>query len=215
MLLGMILACIQASLLRCTKQTSSSCTGALTSEMALAVLQRTINDAQDLSFPVSFQVKTVHDLTSVKDLKLCWSVFFLSWFKCRACGFPFCKLVRAAVTATGNRKGCRSSGDKHEVSPNDQRPFIMVPQGDQDLSTTALHFRWYFKMPASRLLWSCQFICIQALGHQQGQVHAEAILLHVSAWLPSVRTNSSLGFWGRRPAMYGCKRCWTKEVPWR
>ena len=46
---------VQGSLLRSTQRTSSTCTGAYTAEMALAVIQKTINDSKALPSEVTFQ----------------------------------------------------------------------------------------------------------------------------------------------------------------
>ena len=52
---------LQESLLTNTVKVSSSCTGAYTSEMTLAVIEKTINDTSVLSSPVMFQPVSCHD----------------------------------------------------------------------------------------------------------------------------------------------------------
>ena len=51
----------QDSLLRTTTRTSSTCTGAYTSEMSLAVIQKTINESKALSFNVCFRPVSAHE----------------------------------------------------------------------------------------------------------------------------------------------------------
>jgi hypothetical protein len=60
----------QDSLLRTTTRTSSTCTGAYTSEMSLAVIQKTINESKALSFNVCFRPVSAHETWSVN-----WSFF--------------------------------------------------------------------------------------------------------------------------------------------
>ena len=52
---------MQGSLLVSTRHTSSSCTGAGTSEIAFAVIEKTVNDSGVLDLPISFQCKTCFD----------------------------------------------------------------------------------------------------------------------------------------------------------
>lgn len=50
----------QASMLVSTTRTSSSCTGIFTAEMALAVVEKTVNESQALSQPVSYRPVCVY-----------------------------------------------------------------------------------------------------------------------------------------------------------
>ena len=56
---------MQGSLLATTSKTSSTCTGAYTSEMGLAVIQKTINDSGVLHFGVAFQPLIAYDKSLV------------------------------------------------------------------------------------------------------------------------------------------------------
>ena len=52
--------CHQESMLCSTRWVSSSCSGALTSDMALGILEKTINETQLLTRPVTFNLASVH-----------------------------------------------------------------------------------------------------------------------------------------------------------
>ena len=52
--------CPQDSMLFSARKVSSACTGALTSDMALSVIERTINDSERCQATVMFDLKTVH-----------------------------------------------------------------------------------------------------------------------------------------------------------
>ena len=55
----------QGSLLSSTSRTSSTCTGAYTSEMSLAVIEKNINDSAVLPFGVSFRPTFAFEQASV------------------------------------------------------------------------------------------------------------------------------------------------------
>ena len=51
--------------------TSSSCTGAYTGEMALAVIEKTVNESGQLPMPVMFSPVRAHDRYSVSAVRIC------------------------------------------------------------------------------------------------------------------------------------------------
>lgn len=58
----MILTDLKASMLTSVLYTSSSCTGSFSGEMALAVVERTINNSNMLDIPLRFIPVQAHDL---------------------------------------------------------------------------------------------------------------------------------------------------------
>ena len=80
-----VLPCqIQESMLFSARKVSSACTGALTSDMALSVIEKTINKSQKFQKTVQFDLRMVHDTCL-----LCMNFYIFIYFRLFVTSFDY------------------------------------------------------------------------------------------------------------------------------
>ena len=119
----------EASMLFSAHKVGSACTGALTSDMALSVIEKTVNDSKACRKIVFFDLQSVYE-------PLCFWYFSLRVFYFENYVANWCKLLICYVPLS--RCIC-NLGVQQSLSGADQEKFLMVQAGLRAGNSRAVH----------------------------------------------------------------------------